>query len=124
MTVSEHSIQSQIQVELSKHHCTVFRANVGKVRTPDGRFFSTGLPSGYTDLSGFRWVDGKAFFIEVKNSTGKPREDQIRFHRMLASHNIIHGIARSVDDARMIVDGALVGYGFDDYGSEVNDFDS
>ena len=113
MTVSEHSIQSQIQVELSKHHCTVFRANVG-----------TGLPSGYTDLSGFRWVDGKAFFIEVKNATGKPREDQIRFHRMLASHNIIHGIARSVDDARMIVDGALVGYGFDDYGSEVNDFDS
>ena len=59
MTASEHSIQSQIQVELSKHHCTVFRANVGKVRTPDGRFFSTGLPSGYTDLSGFRWVDGK-----------------------------------------------------------------
>lgn len=34
---------------------------------------------------------------------------------MLTSHNIIHGIARSVDDARMIVEGALIGYGFDDY---------
>ncbi|MCZ3587483.1 VRR-NUC domain-containing protein, partial [Lactobacillus gasseri] len=54
-----------------------------------------------------------AFYIEVKNATGKPREDQIRFHHMLTSHNIIHGIARSVDDARMIVEGGLVGYGFD-----------
>nr|DAU16332.1 MAG TPA: Nuclease [Caudoviricetes sp.] len=115
MSESEHSIQSKIQVELSKHGCTVFRANVGKMRTPDGRFFSTGLPSGFPDLSGFRWIDGKAFYIEVKNATGKPREDQIRFHHMLTSHNIIHGIARSVDDARMIINGGLVGYGFSDY---------
>ncbi|MDK6867819.1 VRR-NUC domain-containing protein, partial [Lactobacillus paragasseri] len=55
MSESEHSIQSKIQIELSKHGCTVFRANVGKMRTPDGRFFSTGLPSGFPDLSGFRW---------------------------------------------------------------------
>lgn len=115
MSESEHEIQSRIQIELSKHKCTVFRTNVGKMRTPDGRFFSTGLPSGFPDLSGFRWIDGKAFYIEVKNATGKPREDQIRFHHMLTSHGIIHGIARSVDDARMIVEGALIGYGFDDY---------
>ena len=110
MSESEHSIQSKIQIELSKHGCTVFRANVGKMRTPDGRFFSTGLPSGFPD-----WSDGKAFYIEVKKATGKPREDQIRFHHMLTSHNIIHGIARSVDDARMIINGGLVGYGFNDY---------
>lgn len=115
MSESEHSIQSKIQIELSKHGCTVFRANVGKMRTPDGRFFSTGLPSGFPDLSGFRWIDGKAFYIEVKNATGKPREDQIRFHHMLTSHGIIHGIARSVDDALMIINGGLVGYGFNDY---------
>ena len=113
MVESEHSIQSKIQVELSKHHCTVFRANVGKMRTPDGRFFSTGLPSGYPDLSGFRWIDGKAFFIEVKDAKGKPRPDQIQFHKMLQSHNIIHGIARSVDDALRIVNNREVGYGFD-----------
>lgn len=34
---------------------------------------------------------------------------------MLTSHNIIHGIARSVDDALMIINGGLVGYGFNDY---------
>ena len=109
---SEHAIQNEIQVALSKHKCSVFRANVGKIHTPDGRFFSTGLPSGFPDLFGFRWTDGKIFFIEVKNAKGKPRPDQIVFHKMLQSHNIIHGIARSVHDALMIVDGGIVGYGF------------
>lgn len=109
---SEHSIQKKIQLSLSKNQCTVFRANVGKIHTPDGRFFSTGLPKGFPDLFGFRWTDGKIFFIEVKNAKGRPRADQVAFHKMLQSHNIIHGIARSVKDALMIVQGGLVGYGF------------
>ena len=109
---SEHAIQKKIQLELSRHQCTVFRANVGKIHTPDRRFFSTGLPSGFPDLFGFRWTDGKIFFIEVKNAKGKPRADQIVFHKMLQSHNIVHGIARSVHDALIIVDGGIVGYGF------------
>ncbi|CAB52513.1 hypothetical protein [Lactobacillus phage phiadh] len=66
MSESEHSIQSKIQIELSKHGCTVFRANVGKMRTPDGRFFSTGLPSGFPDLSGFRWIDGKLSILKLR----------------------------------------------------------
>lgn len=109
---SEHTIQKQIQLALSKHQCTVFRANVGKIRLPDGRFFNTGLPNGFPDLFGFRWVDNQVFFIEVKSKTGKPRTDQIRFHEFLQSHNVIHGIARSVEDALMIVDGGLTGYGY------------
>ncbi|MDK7326580.1 VRR-NUC domain-containing protein [Lactobacillus mulieris] len=115
MSESEHSIQNKIQLELSKHQCTIFRANVGAVRLPDGRFFQTGLPSGYPDLHGFRWVDGKIFFIEVKNATGRLRDDQIAFHKMLLSHNIIHGVARSVDDANLIIQGGLIGYGYPDY---------
>lgn len=111
-TKSEHAIQSEIQVALSKHKCSIFRANVGKIRLPDGRFFSTGLPSGFPDLFGFRWTDGKIFFIEVKNAKGRLRPDQIVFHKMLQRHGIIHGVARSVEDALMIVDGGLVGYGF------------
>lgn len=110
---SEHAIQNEIQLALSQHKCTVFRANVGKIRLPDGRFFSTGLPSGFPDLVGFRWTDGKIFFIEVKNAKGRLRPDQIVFHKMLASHNIIHGTARSVEDALMTVDGGIVGYGYE-----------
>lgn len=109
---SEHNIQKEIQVALSQHKCSVFRTNVGKVMTIDHRCFDTGLPPGFPDLMGYRWVDNQIFFIEVKNKTGKPREDQIRFHEFLTSHKVIHGIARSAKDALMIVDGALIGYGF------------
>lgn len=109
---SEHSIQKKIQVTLSQHKCSVFRTNVGKVQTIDHRWFDTGLPQGFPDLMGFRWVDNQIFFIEVKTETGKPRPDQIRFHEFLQSHNVIHGIARSVQDALMIVDGGLCGYGY------------
>lgn len=116
--MKEHSIQKSIQLALSKHKCSVFRGNVGKVRLPDGRFFDTGLPKGFPDLFGFRWVDNQIFFIEVKSATGKPREDQIRFHEFLQSHGVIHGIARSDKEALMIVDGGLIGYGFKEYGGE------
>ena len=109
---SEHKIQNDIRVALSKHQCTVFRVNVGSVKTPDGRFFSAGVPSGHPDLYGFRWSDHQVFYIEVKNEKGKPRADQIRFHEMLTKRKIIHGIARSAGDAVKIVEEGLVGYGF------------
>lgn len=109
---SEHEIQSQILVAVSKHQCTIFRSNVGKVKTADGRWFDTGLPNGHPDLYGFRWSDGKVFYLEIKNAKGRPRKDQIQFHKMLTKHGIIHGIARSVDDALKIIDKGLVGYGF------------
>mgnify|MGYP000464970767 FL=1 len=131
MATSEHEIQKQIQVALSKHRCTVQRINVGKgfmirysqivKQLPNGdyvihgplNYFDAGASKGHPDLYGFRWVDGKIFYIEVKSKVGKPSEDQIRFHNMLTSHNIIHGIARSANDALMIVDGGLCGYGYD-----------
>lgn len=112
MAKSEHHIQQEIQIAVSRHQCSIFRTNVGKVKLPDGRFFSTGLPKGWPDLCGFRWVDNQIFFIEVKNATGKPRPEQIRFHEFLQSHNIIHGIARNAHDALMIVEGGLIGYGY------------
>ena len=109
---SEHQIQNNIRVALSAHHCTVFRSNVGKVKTADGRWFDTGLPKGHPDLYGFRWSDCQVFYLEIKNAKGRPRQDQIRFHKMLTSHHIVHGIARSVDDALKIIDESLVGYGY------------
>ncbi|WP_270755435.1 VRR-NUC domain-containing protein [Ligilactobacillus ruminis] len=108
----EHKIQNEIQIALSENGCRVFRANVGKVRLEDGRWFDTGLPKGHPDLYGFRINDGKVFYIEVKTATGRPRPDQITFHKMLNRYGITHGIARSADDAVKIVKKGLVGYGF------------
>ena len=109
---SEHEIQSASLVALSQHQCTVFRINTGKVKTSDGRWCSSGTPKGFFDCVGFRWSDNQIFFIDFKSAKGKPRADQIRFHHMLASRHVIHGLAYSVDDAIEIVEKGLIGYGF------------
>ena len=112
MANPETKIQNEIRIALSAHRCTVFRTNVGKVRLSDGRWFDTGLPKGHADLYGFRWSDDQVFYIEVKNEKGKPRADQIKFHDFLNRRGVIHGIARSPEDALKIIDEELVGYGF------------
>ncbi|WP_338230978.1 VRR-NUC domain-containing protein [Lactiplantibacillus paraxiangfangensis] len=108
----EQEIQNNIRVAVSAAGCTIFRANVGKVKTEDGRWFDAGLPQGFPDLFGFRHSDGKIFFIECKNETGRPRKDQVKFHEFLQRKRMIHGIARSPEDALNIINNNLVGYGF------------
>ena len=66
----EHRIQNEIRLALSDS-CVIFRVNVGQVRTPDGRYFDTGVPQGFSDLFGFRKSDGTAVFIEVKTPKGR-----------------------------------------------------
>ncbi|CAJ2234996.1 hypothetical protein CPR18618_PPKEINIP_00887 [Companilactobacillus paralimentarius] len=112
MNKSEQEIQNDIRVAVSLDNCKVFRANVGSVRLPNGKFFQTGLPNGYPDLHGYKISNGKIFYLEVKTPTGRPRPDQIQFHNQLMSDHIIHGIARSPEDALKIIDKELVGYGF------------
>ena len=99
---TESLIQNQIRVGLSKAGHTVFRANVGKVRTADGRYFDAGLPKGFPDLFGFR-PDGRIFFIEVKNETGKLRPEQKIFIENIRKRGALAGVARSVEDAMEIV---------------------
>ena len=99
---TESLIQSKIRVALSQDGHIVFRANVGKVRMADGRFFDTGLPKGFSDLFGFR-KDGQIFFIEVKNETGKVRPEQEKFIEQMKKRGALAGVARSVEDAMEIV---------------------
>lgn len=75
---SEHQIQSEIMLAVSQAGNKIFRSNVGKVQTIDGRWFDTGLPKGHSDLYGFR-PDGQIFYIEVKSETGRVRPDQVNF---------------------------------------------
>ena len=101
---TEHTIQNEIRVALTKNGYTVFRANVGKVKTADGRWFDTGLPKGHPDLYGFR-SDGKIFYIEVKNERGQVRPEQEKFIETVKKRGAIAGVARSVEDALGIVQG-------------------
>jgi len=99
---SEHTIQNEIMLALSKNHCTVFRSNAGKVRTEDGRTIML-FPKGFPDLCGFRHSDGRFFAIEIKNEKGRLRDDQKRFAEFAEQYPILYGVARSVDDALRIV---------------------
>ena len=69
----------------------------------DGRYFDTGVPNGYTDLSGFRKSDGKAIFLEVKTESGKLRDTQKNFIKIIQAHPVIIGVARSPEEAIKIV---------------------
>lgn len=102
---TETDIMNQIRLALSAAGHTNFRGNVGKVRMADGRWFSTGLPEGFSDLFGFRKSDAKMFFIEVKTPTGRLRKDQERFLDAMNEHGAIVGVARSPEDALQIVEG-------------------
>lgn len=99
----EASIQDSIRVALAQAGYIVFRTNVGKVKTADGRFFDTGLPSGFPDLFGFKPENGKVYFIEVKTPVGHRRKDQINFANFLRDKCAIYGVARSADEAVTIV---------------------
>ena len=79
--------------------------NVGTVRTPDGRYFNTGVPKGFSDLFGFRKSDGKAVFIEVKTKTGRASKEQLNFITIMKQHGAIAGICRSTDEALELIGG-------------------
>lgn len=100
----EHRIQNEIRAALAPY-CVIFRVNVGAGRTEDGRYFSTGVPRGFSDLFGVRLSDGRAVFIEVKTPTGRPTKQQSNFINKMRSYGAIAGICRSAEDAITLIKG-------------------
>lgn len=98
----ERDIQNEIRVGTADI-AMLFRANVGKGKTYDGRHFDTGLPKGFSDLFGFRFSDRRIVFIEVKTAAGRASKEQINFIQKMQIYGAIAGIARSVEDARKII---------------------
>jgi hypothetical protein len=98
----EHAIQNAIRIAISPY-VVIFRVNVGKVKTADGRYFDTGLPKGYSDLSGVRRSDGRAVFIEVKTPSGRVSPEQKNFIEQMKKCHALAGVARSVEDALKII---------------------
>ena len=107
MKGAEQALQDAIRVKLAQEGYVVFRTNVGKVKTADGRWFDTGLPTGFPDLMGYKPDNGRIFFIEVKTATGKRRKDQVLFAKGLQNRNVIYGVCRSAEEAVAIVKNEL-----------------
>lgn len=100
----EHALMNTIQAGLSPYG-TIFRINVGKGYTPDGRYFHTGVPAGFSDLFGFRNGDGKAIFIEVKTKTGRVSPKQELFLKTMQHAGAIAGVCRSLEEAIQLIQG-------------------
>lgn len=100
--MTEHDIQNEIRIAVSPW-CVILRANVGRVKTSDGRWFSTGLPQGFPDLFGVRRRDGKAVFIEVKKRGGKVSLEQKHFIETMRSFGAVAGICYSAEEAVKLV---------------------
>jgi hypothetical protein len=100
--IREKDIQNDIRISLNDI-AIVFRANVGMYFTKDGRPVNVGLPKGFPDLFGLRKSDGKMFFIEVKNETGRLRPEQKNFQEQMKKYPVICGVARSGEEARRII---------------------
>ena len=99
----EMATQDAIRVKLAQAGYIVFRTNVGKVKTADGRWFDSGLPTGFPDLIGYKPENGRIFFLEVKTKTGRRRKDQVLFANGLKDKNVIYGVCRSAEEAVTIV---------------------
>lgn len=100
--MNEIDVQNSIRIALNSVGVT-FRANVGTFKSVDGRYMSTGLPKGFSDLFGFRKSDGRIFFIEVKAKNGIVSKDQEKFIEQMKNLGAIAGVARSVREALEIV---------------------
>ena len=103
MSKSEATIQAEIILEASKRGHRLWRSNAGKIKTQQNTFIQL-FPKGFPDLVGFRKSDGKFMVIEVKNTKGKLRPEQVKFAEFAMKQPIIYGVARSVDDAIKIIE--------------------
>jgi hypothetical protein len=101
----EHDIQNEIRLKLSSLGYTVFRANVGKVKIADGRWFDTGLPRGFSDL--FAVKDGRIYFFEVKHGKNKASQEQLNFIEQMRLKGCIAGVVYSMNDVYELLGGGL-----------------
>lgn len=114
----ETKLQRRILLELSAMGCTCWRnetagAWMGKtihkdgktVTLADARFMKFGLCVGSSDIIGIT-KGGLFFAIEVKTPKGKATKEQINFINHVRAQGGLAGIARSVEDARGIINAA------------------
>lgn len=114
---SEQKIQQEIRLAISSPSVKMFRNNTGSLKDENGRRVSFGLCVGSSDLIGavskvITQEDiGKtvAVFtaIEIKSAKGRVSVPQQNFIRMVKKIGGIAGVARSVDDAKKMLESDL-----------------
>lgn len=102
--VSEANIKDYIRAVLSPE-AKVYNVVTGTFKAKSGgttRWITT-FPKGTPDLMGFRYSDHKVFFIEVKRERGILSPEQKEFRLWALAEGLIYGVARSPEDAQLIL---------------------
>lgn len=109
----EQAIQNNIRLELGNGDCRLFRNNTGCLRNDRGRIVCFGLAKGSSDLIGWQTIiitkkmvgQKVAVFtaIEVKDK-GRPTKEQKAFISCVQAAGGFAGIARSIEDAKKIME--------------------
>jgi hypothetical protein len=117
--MSERDIQNEIQKELSRGPTRLLRINAGQAwqgrvveQTPERLILSPWYPiklaaEGVSDLLGWTTEEARAIFtaIEVKGPKTRTTPEQEAFIDLVLRAGGRAGIARSVEDARLIIRG-------------------
>lgn len=102
--LSEKEVQTMIISAIS-YLGKVYNITTGVFAQGSGnqkRYIRT-FPKGTPDLLGFRYSDGRIFFIEVKKEKGLLSCEQKLFREWVLTTEAIYGVARSVEDAILII---------------------
>lgn len=114
--MAEQTIQQQIRLALSKGATRLWRNNTGALRDANGQLIRFGLCEGSADLIGYTTVkitpemvgQRVAVFtaVEVKAAKGRATPQQTAFLEHIEAAGGRAGIARSIADAQLILEGA------------------
>lgn len=120
--MQEAEIQRLIQLEATTLGCRLFRNQIGKYKLPSGKWLSSGLVVGSSDLIGWTPVviAGKSLAIftavEVKSETGRASAEQKLFLKAVESSGGIAILAKSVEDFTRGIDDFRNQFGLPDVG--------
>lgn len=104
--MSESNLMKAIMLALSEAGCTVWRNQSGAYTDPRSKnFIRYGVGVGGSDILGIA-PNGKFLAVEVKTATGRPTKEQLNFIDVINKRGGIAGIARSVNDALALINGA------------------
>lgn len=92
----EHDVQNKIRIWCGEQNWLSFRINVGKGYTPDGRYFSTGVPEGFPDLIVCD-DKGHTIYVETKTVVGRLRKKQKQLHAELRRRGHVVLVPRTLE---------------------------
>lgn len=111
--MSETKLVHHIQGQLSNGDVRLFRNNVGRLKTKDGRWVQYGLCPGSSDLIGWKmvtipkeWVGEKIpifVAIECKSEHGRLTTEQNNFLNLVMDCGGIAGMVRTLEEARQVL---------------------